>query len=527
MTSRSNNQISGVSALLRDDRFWKIAFQLIVLTGVILAFLYLTGNLNANLSARGTQFGFSFLGNPAGFAVGESLIDYQPQDSYAKVLEAGIANSLRVMIIGVIGATAVGITAGVASFSDNWLLYKISRAYVGLVRNIPLLIQLFFWYLAVFFSFPGARTPFIFPSTVSTWLGTREIWNWEVWNWVVWNWAGARAVWNWLDRMLGLESFPGSNMSWFVFNNKGIYAPGPSFERETWLGIVLLITSLLLVGLFLRSFGVIRRGFNRSDFGSVLNFVTSLSVLPLILAAEFFLLFNWQDEKILYFKGAFLSLASSTQGLWVIVLVALIVPLFLLARWRTKAIVEQAQSGQMQLMAMAGLILFGLAVFLFLLGWQTPVAATNDEGAFTGGVTGGLRLSLEYSAIFTGLVFYTGAFIAEIVRAGVQSVSKGQWEAARSLGLSSGLAMRMVVFPQALRVIIPPLNSEFANLAKNSSLALAIGYPDLYSVANTTFNQTGRPVEVFLIMMAVYLVINLLISVNMNQLNNAVQFKER
>ena len=173
------------------------------------------------------------------------------------------------------------------------------------------------------------------------------------------------------------------------------------------------------------------------------------------------------------------------------------------------------------MIAIAAILLINLAIILFAFGWQTPVVNEN------GSVTGGLRMSLEYGALVTGLVFYTGAFIAEIVRAGIQSVSKGQWEAARSLGLGTNKAMQLVVFPQAMRVIIPPLNSEFANLAKNTSLALAIGYPDLYSVANTTFNQTGRPIEVFLIMMATYLIINILISVNMNLLNSAVQFKER
>ena len=165
--------------------------------------------------------------------------------------------------------------------------------------------------------------------------------------------------------------------------------------------------------------------------------------------------------------------------------------------------------------------LVGLGIFFFALGWATPQV---QEG---GGATGGVRLSREYVASLTALVFYTGAFIAEIVRAGIQSVSKGQWEAARSLGLPSGLAMRLVVFPQALRVIIPPLNSEFMNLAKNSSLAFAVAYPELYSVANTTFNQTGRPIEVFLILMATYLTINLLITLGMNTLNQTVQFKER
>ncbi|MEO1182754.1 MAG: ABC transporter permease subunit, partial [Cyanobacteria bacterium J06636_28] len=405
---------------------------------------------------------------------------YQAQDAYSKVIQVGIINSLRVMIVGVILATTVGIAAGVASFSDNWLLYKISRAYVGLVRNVPLLLQLFFWYLAVFFSFPAPRNPFLFPN---------------------------------------------ANMSWLVLSKKGIYIPGPAFTPATWTGLILLAVSLLLIGLVFHSVKVVRSGSYRGGVGALLGYGFSLLMIPVLIVTEFFLLFNWDAEKGLYFKGAFPSLMSSPQGLWVIVLLVLIVPLVVLARWRTQVIVEQGQSGKPQLIAIALLLLLGLGILLFALGWESPVAALKEDGTFTGGVTGGLKLSLEYAAIVTGLTFYTGAFIAEIVRAGIQSVSQGQWEAARSLGLNSGLAMRMVVFPQALRVIIPPLNSEFANLAKNSSLALAIGYPDLYSVANTTFNQTGRPVEVFLLMMATYLIINLLISFNMNQLNSAVQFK--
>ncbi len=136
-------------------------------------------------------------------------------------------------------------------------------------------------------------------------------------------------------------------------------------------------------------------------------------------------------------------------------------------------------------------------------------------------------MTIEFTTLLVGLVVYTGAYIAEIVRSGIQSVPKGQWEAARSLGLKPGLVMRLVVFPQALRVIIPPLNSQYLNLAKNSSLAIAVAYPDIYSVANTTFNQSGRVVEVMLIIMATYLSINLLISLTMNGLNQAVQLRER
>jgi general L-amino acid transport system permease protein len=279
----------------------------------------------------------------------------------------------------------------VASFSQNWLVYKISRAYVGLTRNVPLLLQLFFWYFAVY----------------------------------------------------GVLPIPQEQLNvggWLIASKRGLYIPWPG-------------------------------------------------------------------------SPGFLA--------WVAVLVALAIATIFVWQWRIREIVDQGGTGKTQMMIMGAMVLAGLLILVFALGWQAPQA---QEG---GGATGGLRLSREYVAALTALVFYTGAFIAEIVRAGIQSVSKGQWEAARSLGLSSNLSMRLVVFPQALRVIIPPLNSEFMNLAKNSSLAFAVAYPELYSVATTTFNQTGRPIEVFLILMATYLIINLIISLGMNQLNQAVQFKER
>ena len=172
-------------------------------------------------------------------------------------------------------------------------------------------------------------------------------------------------------------------------------------------------------------------------------------------------------------------------------------------------------------MILLGMAIAALVIFFFGFDWQFPFSP--DEGR----VEGGLKLSLEYAALLTGLVVYTAAFIAEIVRGGIQSVSRGQWEAARSLGLQSGLVMRLVVLPQALRVIIPPLSSQYMNLAKNSSLALAIGYPDLYSVNQTIFNQTGRPVEAFILLMGTYLFISLTISLIMNQVNQMVQLQER
>ena len=392
MVSESSSNGFSLRKLLRDERFWKVAFQVLTLIGVLLALAFLIGNLNRNMARQGIKFGFSFLSNPASFSIGESAIEYTPQDPYAKALIVGLVNTLTLVIAGVFWATLVGITAGVASFSQNWLVHKISRAYVGLIRNIPLLLQMFFWYFAIYGLLPRPQ-----------------------------------------------EQISLSNL--IFLNNRGVYIPWPANTSTAWASLVLLVVT-----------GIVA---------------------------------------------------------------------FFIWRWRLQLMVEQGASGKVQSMALIAIGVAALIIFAFGLGWQAP------EGIEGGGATGGLKLSREYAAALTALTFYTAAFIAEIVRAGIQSVSLGQWEAARSLGLSPSSIMRLVVFPQALRVIIPPLNSEFMNLAKNSSLAFAIAYPEIYSIANTTYGQTGRPVEVFIVLMATYLIINLLISLGMNQLNQAVQFKER
>lgn len=377
--------------LLRDERFWRIAIQIIVLAVVGAIALILISNLNQNLRQQGTVFGFSFLSNPAGFSIGDTPISYKTNDPYLRALMVGLVNSLRIMGAGFILTTLLGVAAGIASFSENWLLRKLSLIYVELVRNIPLLLQLFFWYFAVFFQLPPVQ-----------------------------------------DKL---------NLGGLIFLSKrGIAIPWPANTLTTWIALALLVA---------------------------------------IAITAFFL---WQ--------------------------------------WRTKIMVEQGASGKPQLIGLGISAIAALFILTLGLNWQAPQDASTS-------ITGGLQLSVEFAALLAGLVVYTSAFIAEIVRAGIQAVPKGQWEAARSLGLKSGLVMRLVVFPQALRVIIPGLNSQYMNLAKNSSLAIAIGYPDIYSVANTTYNQTGRPVEVFLLIMAAYLAINLIVSLGMNTLNQAVQLTER
>lgn len=377
--------------LWRDERFWRIALQVLVIVIVVSVFALLGGNLNRSLRQTGNSFGFSFLGTSAGFNILDSLIPYTPTDPYIRVLFAGLLNSLRVMFFGIILTTLLGITVGIARFSENWLLRQLSFIYVEIVRNTPLLLQLVFWY-GVFVQLPQIKESFSFFNAV-------------------------------------------------FLSKQGIFMPWPSGIQ----GII--------------GFGV----------------------------------------------------------LLICAIAALII-----SKKRIKVMIERGESGKTQLITLGIIGIIALFILTIGLNWQTPIFNPT-----TNNIEGGLRLTIEFTTLLVSLVVYTAAYIAEIVRAGIQSVPKGQWEAARSLGLQSGLVMQLVVFPQALRVIIPPLNSQYLNLAKNSSLAIAVAYADIYNVATTTFNQTGRAIEVMLIIMGTYLTINLLISLGMNQLNRSVQLQER
>jgi general L-amino acid transport system permease protein len=217
-------------------------------------------------------------------------------------------------------------------------------------------------------------------------------------------------------------------------------------------------------------------------------------------------------------------IGNAATGIWVLLLGIGIVAAAWVWRWRSQVMLEQGRPGR-QLLWAAGTI--GVALLLALIVTRREPFLVSLPRVNNGAIEGGLGFSPELCALLLGLVFYTGSFIAEIVRAGIQAVPKGQWEAARALGLKGNLIMRLVVLPQSLRVIIPPLTSQYLNLSKNSTLALAIGFPDFFSVASTTFNQTGRSVQVMLLFAATYLAISLIISLVMNFINSRVQVKER
>lgn len=372
----------------RNISVWQIVGQVIVLAIVIVAIVIMGNNLASNFRRLNLSFGFNFLDRAAGFGIGNPPVDYRPTDPYTRAILVGIVNSVRVMFWGIIIATVLGVTVGIARLSDNWLVRKLATIYVEILRNTPLLLQLFFWYFAVFLKLPQINNPLT--------IGRR-----------------------------------------IFLTNRGLDVPWLIFNQQTWLAVTCIVFSLILA------------------------------------------LISWRKHI---------------------------------------AAIEAGREATIWLLSLGG-VAIACSLLLWLgIDWSIP--------QFTGrSITGGLNLSPELATLLIGLSIYTAAFIAEVVRAGIQSVDKGQIEAAKALGLKPGAMMQLIIFPQALRVIIPPLTSEFLNLAKNSSLAIAIGYSDVYAISNTIANQTGRSVEMLVIIMGTYLIINLIISAIMNWFNALVQFK--
>ena len=386
-----------IQTFWRDIRFLKILAQLIFILVLALAAGYLYLNVSTNLARQGLTVGYGFMKNPASFGIGESFIAYDPSNTYGRALLVGLVNTLVVSGVGIILTTIVGVLVGVARLSTNWLINRFAAAYVGVIRNTPLLLQLMFWYFGVIIQLPPVRQAIKLPGPV--YLTQRGIYL---------TWAETT------------DTFP----AWRLF-------------------IILALISIFLVWFLLRS------AQSRAD----------VPLSPWWNLAYFF------------------------------------VPIFMI--W-LGAIIQP----------------------------EPPLKPFIPE--LTGlNFKGGLRLTPEFAALLFGLVVYTGAFIAEIVRGGIQAVSRGQVEAARSLGLTGGQTLRLVVFPQALRIMVPPVTSQYLNLAKNSSLAIGIGYPDLFSIAGTTFNQTGAAIEIIVIMMLSYLSISLFTSLLMNIYNKRIQLVER
>ncbi|MGC2075184.1 MAG: ABC transporter permease subunit [Xanthobacteraceae bacterium] len=353
-------------------------------------------NAAANLAKANIASGFRFWNNTAGFDISQTLIDYSPSTStFGRAFWVGLLNTLLVAALGIVLATALGFTIGIARLSRNWLVSHLAGGYVELIRNIPLLLQILFWYNAVLKALPDLRSSFALSGGV-------------------------------------------------FLNNRGLFLPRP-------------------------------------QFGAGFSYVLAAFVLGLI--------------------------ATTALRVW--------------ARRRQD---RTGEPPRILLYVLALMVGVPLAVY-FLAG--APLHFSFPEmGRFN--VLGGTEILPEFAALLLALAIYTAAFIAEVVRAGILSVPQGQTEAAQALGLRSGSTLRLVVVPQAMRVIVPPLTSQYLNLIKNSSLAVAIGYPDLVQVfAGSVLNITGQAVEVIAITMAVYLFISLVTSLLMNLYGHAVRIVER
>jgi general L-amino acid transport system permease protein len=344
----------------------------------------IVANARANLESQRITSGFGFLNNTAGFDVSQNLIPYSGSDTYTRVFFVGLLNTLLVAVIGIFFATIIGFIVALGRLSPNWLLSRISGGYVELIRNLPLLFQILFWYLAVLAALPNPR------QSISL-FGT------------------------------------------FFLSNRGFVVPRPIADP----------------------------GFEPFAFAILVGIVGSL-------------LLRRYARRQLFENGKLITIWPYVIGLLI------------------------------------GLPLVTSLVFGAPVTFEIPQLKGFN-------FSGGSRLIPEFVALTLALSTYTAAFIAEIVRAGIQSVHRGQMEAGSSLGLSRGSTLRLIVVPQAMRVILPPLTNQYLNLTKNSSLAVAIGYPDLVSVfAGTTLSQTGQAIEIIAITMGVYLLISLVTSAAMS-----------
>jgi general L-amino acid transport system permease protein len=391
----SDREAFSAASILYHPRFRAIVSQILLALVLILFFSWIINNAVVNLRRAHIASGFGFLSSRAGFDVSQSLIPYSAESSYGRAFLVGLLNTILVAVIGIIIASVLGFALGVARLSKNWLVARLATVYVETLRNIPVLLQLLFWYKAVLALLPSPRQAYELPF--------------------------------------------GANLS-----NRGLLFPRP----------------------------IPGTGFT----------ATFVAFIVAILAT------------------------------------------FLIRRWAKQ---RQAATGEQFPTLWVGLgliVLVPVAVFFVTgmpLSFEMPVLQGFN-------FVGGVFVRPEFLALVLGLSLYTAAFIAEVVRGGILAVSHGQTEAAYALGLPTGRTLRLIIIPQALRVIIPPLTNQYLNLTKNSSLAVAIGYPDLVGVfAGTVLNQTGQAVEVLLITMLVYLGLSLATSVFMNWFNRRVALRER
>ncbi|ARU48830.1 amino acid ABC transporter permease [Sulfurospirillum diekertiae] len=381
--------------LLRNQKIRGILFQLLTVIGLVAFLWYIGTNTVANIEQRGIQTGFGFLNGTAGFGIDQSPIAYSEESTHGRVFVVGLLNTLIIAFVGILCATIVGLIIGILRLSRNWLIAKLAKSYVDFFRNIPLLLQILFWYNVVLRSMPNPKQSFNFFDTI-------------------------------------------------FINNRGLYFPQPEYNTTFFV----MLASL------------------------------------------------------------FLALCAS----------------FALNAWANKRKVLTGQDFMVYPFAIGMFIVFPILAY-FIGGTHLNFNFPELVGFnFKGGKT----LSPEFLALTFALTIYTATFIAEAVRSGIEAVGHGQKEAAASMGFSPYQSLKLVILPQAIRIAIPPIINQYLNLIKNSSLATAVGYPEIVTVfAGTSLNQVGQAIEIISMTMLVYLIISLIVSAILNWFNHKMKIQER
>ena len=498
------------SSLLNDPVFRGIVYQVIVTLVVIAFFAWIILNTAANLALQNKTTGFDFLFRTAGFDISFTLFPWSRSSLYWQAFLAGLLNTLVVAVIGIFFATILGFSLGIARLSSNWLIARVATVYIETIRNIPLLLQLFFWYFAVLKAMPAVRDSFLLP--LGVYINQRGIMvpkplpDYEfIWVAVAFVacLVAAIAIGVWATRQrTATGKYPSSIvLAARVANAVVMFALG--FLAFTLLGqlvpslarpVVAAIGALALVAVSFTPY--------RPYAGAFVALAITWVVASALLGA----MFSGVSPLILQIGGALIGLAVGWMALNNI---------------GSKPVDASKFPTALPILVVAGIPLALYYLIGAQLAFEQPVLQRFN-------FQGGVQLPPELVALVFGLAIYTAAFIAENVRGGIRAVSHGQTEAAQSLGLKDGDRLRLVVIPQAMRVIVPPLTSQYLNLTKNSSLGAAIGYPELVNVfMGTTLNQTGKAIEVVALTMGVYLTISLLTSAFMNWYNGRVALVER